>query len=98
VGEARYVANPDADSCEFGLLIEDAWRKTGIAGLLMEALIQGARDRGFALMEGLVLASNMTMLRFAHTLGFEAEPMPGDLTTMRIYRRLQPLAAPMPAA
>jgi len=98
VGEARYVANPDRKSCEFGLLIEDSWQKTGIAGLLMEALIDGARDRGFAVMEGMVLAGNATMLRFAHALGFEVEPMAGDLTTLRIYRRLQPSSAPIVAA
>ena len=53
MGEARYAANPDGKSCEFGVMIEDAWRKTGIAGLLMEVLNEGARDRGFTAMEGL---------------------------------------------
>ena len=98
VGEARYVANPNGKSCEFGLLIEDSWQKTGIAGLLMGALIEGARDRGFVLMEGLVLAANATMRQFAHALGFEVESMTGDLTTLRIYKRLQPSLAPIPAA
>jgi acetyltransferase len=42
VGEARYVANPDGRSCEFGIVIADAWHGTGIAGLLMEALIRAA--------------------------------------------------------
>jgi acetyltransferase len=98
VGEARYIANADGKTCEFGLLIEDSWQKTGIAGLLMEALIQGARDEGFAAMEGLVLASNTAMLRFAHGLGFEVEPMTGDRTTLRIYRRLQHSSALIPKA
>jgi len=89
VGEARYVANPGGESCDFGILIEDAWRKTGIAGLLMEALIRAARARGFGSMEGLVLSENTAMLRFAHALGFEVVPEPGDLTTMRIVLRLQ---------
>ena len=89
VGEARYYANPGGKTCEFGLLIEDSWQKTGIAGLLMEALIEGARDRGFAAMEGLVLAGNVAMLQFAHALGFEIEPMTDDLTTLHIHRRLQ---------
>ena len=98
VGEARYVANADGKSCDFGLLIENSWRKTGIAGLLMETLIEGARDQGFAVIEGIVLASNTAMLRFAHELGFEVELVPGDRTTMRIYRRLQPISAPIPMA
>jgi acetyltransferase len=95
VGEARYVANPGGASCDFGILIEDAWRKTGIAGLLMDALIRAARERGFASMEGLVLASNAPMLRFAHALGFDVEPMEGDLGSIRIVMNLQrPAGAP----
>jgi RimJ/RimL family protein N-acetyltransferase len=98
VGEARCVANPDAKSCEFGLLIEDSWRKTGIAGLLMEALIQAAHDRGFATIEGIVLASNPAMLQFAHALGFAIEPVADDRTILRIHRRLRPPVAPIPVA
>jgi len=93
VGEARYMANPDGRTCEFGVLIEDSWRGSGIAGLLMEALIEAARERGLASMEGLVLSGNAPMLRFAHALGFEVEPMSGDRTTLRICRRLQAASA-----
>jgi acetyltransferase len=95
VGEARYIASPDGKSCEFGVMIEDSWRKSGIAGLLMEALIRAAREGGFAVMEGFVLASNRAMLRFAHALGFRIEPMAGDLSTVHIQLRLQPESAPM---
>ena len=79
-------------SCEFGILIEDAWRRSGIAGLLMEALIRAARARGFATMEGLVLSDNSAMLRFAHALGFEIEHVTDDLKTLRIILKLQPQA------
>jgi acetyltransferase len=84
VGEARYIANSDGPSCEFGVMIDDAWRKTGIAGLLMEALIRASRERGFATMEGLVLRSNLAMQRFAHALGFEVLPIEGERTMLRI--------------
>jgi RimJ/RimL family protein N-acetyltransferase len=94
VGEARYIADPGGKSCEFGVLIEDSWRKTGIAGLLMEALIRAAGEGGFAVMEGFVLANNVAMLRFAHALGFAIEPMAGDLTTVHIRLRLQPAQVP----
>ena len=77
------MANPEGKSCEIGLLIQDAWRKTGIVGLLMGVLIEDARDRGFTVMEGVV-----PMLRFAQTLGFEVEPG-ADGATLRISRRLQ---------
>jgi hypothetical protein len=54
----------------------------------MDDLMRAARERGLTLMEGLVLSSNVSMLRFAHALGFEVTPIPEDLTTMRIVKRL----------
>lgn len=88
VGEARYAANPEGNSCEFGIVIADSWHDTGIAGLLMEALISAARERGLASMEGLVLSPNAKMLRFARGLGFEICPVPRDPTTKRIVKKL----------
>jgi len=88
VGEARYVINADGKSCEFGVVIADAWHKTGIAGLLMEALMSAARERGLASMEGLVLASNREMLRFVRALGFEVHAVPEDRRTVRIIKKL----------
>ena len=89
VGEARYVVIPHSRKCDFGIMIADEWHKTGIAGLLMETLIRVARDQGLEAMEGLVLASNVTMLRFARALGFRVEPMTDDPTTRLIVKRLQ---------
>ena len=88
VGEARYVADLSGKNCEFGIIIADPWHKTGIAGLLMEALISTARERGLATMEGVVLTSNATMIRFAHGLGFEVQPVANDPTTRRIVKKL----------
>ena len=88
VGEARYVANADGHSCEFAVVIADAWRKTGVAGLLMEALIRAAQEHGFASMEGLVLRENREMLRFVKALGFEATPDPAEATMMRVEKKL----------
>lgn len=88
VGEARYVANPDGKTCELGIVIADAWHKTGIAGLLMEVLIEAARERGFGSMEGLVLAGNREMLRFVRALGFEVHAVPEDQRTLRIVKKL----------
>ena len=94
IGEARYVAAPDGRSCELGIVIADAWRKSGTAGILMEALIHAAQERGLARMEGLVLSSNAEMLRFVRALGFETEPAPEDRTLMRISKILQDASTP----
>jgi acetyltransferase len=89
VGEARYAATGDGKTCDFGVLIDDAWQKSGIAGLLMAALLHAARDHGFEGMEGIVLANNAAMLRFAHALAFDIAPIEGDLATVRLYKRLR---------
>ena len=90
VGEARYGAPPTGTRCELGIILKDSWRKTGVAGLLMEALISAARHHGFEVMDGMVLASNGAMLRFARALGFEVEQLDDDRETLRIVMNLTP--------
>jgi acetyltransferase len=89
VGEARYVANPDGRSCEFGVVIADDWHHSGIAALLMDALLDAARLRGFETMEGLVLGSNRTMLHFVKALGFDVQRQPYEPTMVRVVKRLR---------
>jgi acetyltransferase len=93
VGEARYGANPDGRSCEFGVVIADDWHKSGIAGLLMQALIDFAHSRGFETMEGLVLRENREMLRFVRALGFDSAVVAEDPTLVRVAKKLPPLSA-----
>ena len=88
VGQARYVCNPDGRSCEFAVVVADAWRRSGIAGLLMDALIRAARDRGLHSMEGLVLRDNRPMLRFVKALGFEVTVDPVEATMVRVVKKL----------
>jgi acetyltransferase len=90
VGEARYAAPPTGNRCELGIIVRDSWHKSGIAGLLMEALIRAARDRGFEMMEGVVLTTNRAMLRFAQAMGFVVEPMDDDRGSLRIVMNLAP--------
>ena len=87
VGEARYAAN-NGRSCEFSVVIADDWHKSGIAGLLMNALMRYARASGFETMEGMVLRDNRTMVRFVRALGFEVTPMPEEPTLVRVVRQL----------
>jgi acetyltransferase len=91
VGEARYVANPGGRSCEFGVVIADDWHGSGIAALLMEALIAAAQARGFETIEGLVLRRNEVMLAFVRELGFELAAEPREPAVVRVTRKLRPL-------
>ena len=88
VGEARYVANRGSRSCELGIVVADDWHHTGIAQLLIEALIGAARAHGFERLEGLVLAENADMLDFVAELGFEVSAMAEEPGLVRVSKRL----------
>ena len=82
---ARYVTNPDGQSCEFALTVADDMQRQGIGRQLMQSLMNAARDRGLEIMEGDVLSSNRKMLRLCEGLGFRlvrsvTEP---DVTAVR---------------
>lgn len=93
VGEARYAAVPRSRSCDFGIVIADEWHKSGIAGLLMLALIDYARAQGFDSMESIVLRENRDMVRFARALSFEVRPVAQEPTLLQIVKPLAPYAA-----
>lgn len=71
VAVGRYSINPDGVSCEFAIVVADAWHAHGIATHLMRALMKHAAGRGLKRMEGLVMASNDKMLEFVRFLGFD---------------------------
>jgi acetyltransferase len=70
IGVSRYVTNPDQTSCEFALLISDELKGKGLGSRMMEAIMEVARDKGLAEIEGLVLANNEPMLKLMKSLGF----------------------------
>jgi acetyltransferase len=88
VGEARYVANPGTRGCELGIVVADDWHHTGIAQLLIDALMRAAHAHGFETLEGLVLAENRDMLDFVRVLGFEIEAMPQEPALVRVVKKL----------
>jgi acetyltransferase len=70
LGVARYVMNPDGESCEFALVVADKWQHKGIGSHLMSALIEAARQNGFKIMDAEILANNHNMLTLVRNLGF----------------------------
>jgi len=88
LGVARYAINPDAESCEFALVVDDAWQKQGIGHKLMDVLMDVARGMGLKTMEGEVLKTNRPMLKLAAGLGFRSEPHPEDDALQRVSRAL----------
>jgi acetyltransferase len=70
IGVSRYITNPDATSCEFSLLVADAFNGKGLGSRLMMSIMDVARDKGLKEIDGLVLANNAGMLKLMSGLGF----------------------------
>jgi acetyltransferase len=88
VGVARFAANPDGESCEFAVALDDLWNRRGVATILMERLIEAARDAGYRRMTGYVLPENESMLKLAGRLGFERGRDEEDPTVLKVVRSL----------
>jgi acetyltransferase len=78
VGVSRYITNPDQTSCEFSLVVADDFAGKGIGSRLMQSIMDVARDKGLAEIDGLVLANNSDMLRLMRSLGFEVKRFAED--------------------
>jgi acetyltransferase len=80
IGVARFNANPDGKSCEFAIVVADAYQHSGLGRRMMEAIILTAAERGLTLMKGEFLANNDRMLRFVERIGFKLHGDPDDKT------------------
>jgi acetyltransferase len=78
VGVGRYATLPDGESCEYAIVVADAWQGKGLGRIMMQRLVEVARSRGLKSMAGYVLASNEPMLRLCAKLGFAATPETDD--------------------
>jgi acetyltransferase len=88
LGAARYVTNPDGETCEFALVVADAWQGRGIGTKLMHSLMEVARANGLKAMVGDVLVGNANMLRLMEKLGFAIENHPEDPSLKRVRKAL----------
>lgn len=70
IGVARYVTNPDGESCEFAVTVADPWQRRGLGTGLMRALMERAVACGLRRMRGEILAANTGMTVLAERLGF----------------------------
>ncbi len=88
IGVARCVADAQGDGCEFALTVGDDWQGSGLAGVLMHALMNAARAQGRRTMYGTVLAANAPMLALARRLGFTATRDGDEPGMIRVQRPL----------
>jgi acetyltransferase len=88
VGVARYATNPDGESCEFALVVDDEWQHKGIGSRLMTILMTTAKARGFKTMEGEILADNRQMLNLVDHLGFSTSVSAEDAHIVNAIKQL----------
>ncbi|MDC7700816.1 bifunctional acetate--CoA ligase family protein/GNAT family N-acetyltransferase [Vogesella indigofera] len=86
---ARYITDPDNESCEFALEVADSWQGKGIGVTLMQALFDAAREQGLKTMVGEVLAGNKGMLKLMARLGFVVTTHPEDRALTIVTKDLQ---------
>lgn len=83
IGVARYITSPDARTCEFAIVVADAWQGKGLGRRMLERLVEVARWRGLRTMVGHVLGGNQAMLGLCKKLGFEISDHPEDAAVKR---------------
>jgi acetyltransferase len=88
IAVARYGTNPDGQSCEFAVVVADAWQGKGIGTRLLTLLMESARSQGLRRVEGEVLAENTAMLDFVKHLGFTARLVSGRPEAFAVSREL----------
>jgi acetyltransferase len=89
LGVARYVMNPDGETCEFAIVVADAWQGKGLARRMLEMLIDVARSRGLRTMMGHILSMNQPMIKLSEKLGFAIADGVDDPTTKRATLALE---------
>ncbi len=89
IAVARYIIDPDRESCEFAIVVADRFQGRGLGRHLMMQLIDNAQAAGLRVMNGHILARNTQMLLLTERLGFTAEKSPDDPSVMRVRRILR---------
>jgi RimJ/RimL family protein N-acetyltransferase len=88
VGMAQYAADWPHTTCEFALLVADAWQRKGIAARLLRNLVGVARAAGLERIEGEILADNLGMRHLLAKLGFAIGPHPDGGYLRKTWRDL----------
>ena len=69
VAEARYLPT-DPGTAELALTVQDGYQGAGLGHLMLDALVQRAREGGFERLRAVVLLSNTPMLRLLQHYGW----------------------------
>jgi GNAT superfamily N-acetyltransferase len=98
IGEARYAFDPETESFEFGLSIDDRWQGHGIGAALLANLECRAAAFGATHLFGDTLRSNDAMIHLARKSGYGFAPSPGDWKQVRFRKRIDVAPQDIPCA
>jgi RimJ/RimL family protein N-acetyltransferase len=85
VAVARYEGRPGQRSAELAVVIDDALQHRGVGRLMLERLVDVAREAGLDTLEADVLAGNAAMLALLRTLGLsQRRETDGETVTVSI--------------
>jgi acetyltransferase len=88
LGVARLHDDADGVGGEFAVLVRSALKGHGLGWLLMQHIIDYARQKKLANVHGEVLTENLTMLQMCRDLGFGIANDPHEAAIKRVTLRL----------
>ncbi|MFW5954534.1 MAG: GNAT family N-acetyltransferase [Guyparkeria sp.] len=88
IGVARYNMEPDGETAEFALVVDDDWQARGLGTALLRILVEYARQRGVRELFGDVLQHNTVMRELGARLGFDEQVLESEEDVVRISRCL----------
>jgi acetyltransferase len=75
IGAGRVIVEPDGKNGEFAVLVTDQWQSLGLGSLLMDYIIDFAKDMRLERLFAHVLPNNYKMLRLCEKKGFKTETL-----------------------
>jgi len=78
IGVARLILEANCKSGEYAILVGDQWQGLGLGSILMDALVDVARDWHLEKIFGYVIRGNFKMINVCNKKGFKIEPLDED--------------------
>lgn len=85
IGAGRVIVEPDRKSGEFAVLVTDQWQRLGLGSLLMDYIIDFAKDLRLESVFAHVLPNNYKMLKLCEKKGFKTETLDEETVKASLF-------------
>ncbi|GAB2874087.1 N-acetyltransferase family protein [Microbulbifer echini] len=89
VATAHYALDADGRACECAVVVSDDWQGLGLGRLMLQRLIDCAREQGLERIYSIESADNKRVQIFARSMGFICKADPKDYTLLTYTLNLQ---------